>query len=63
MIKADKAMKKAEKLRKELETLKQLSSEEKLAFLKKYNPTEFYKIEHFVDACDTTDAFCLAKII
>ncbi len=40
-----------------------MSLENKLALLKKYVPQDFYKLGHFVDACDTTDQFCFAKIM
>lgn len=50
-------------LAKELAALKAMKLEEKLALLKKYNPQEFYRQDQFVDACDTTDAFCFAKIM
>ena len=63
IIKAEKANKEADRLRQEIESFKQLSLDEKLALLKKYNAVDFYKQDHFIDACDTTDAFCLAKIM
>jgi len=39
-----------------------MSLEEKLALLKKYNSLDYYKKDQYVDAQDTTDVFCLAKI-
>jgi len=40
-----------------------MSLENKLALLKKYVPQDNYKEGHFIDACDTTDSFCFAKIM
>ena len=40
-----------------------MSLENKLALLKKYVPQDYYKLGHFIDACDSTEAFCFARII
>lgn len=40
-----------------------MSLENKISLLKKYVPQDYYKVGAFVDACDTTDAFCFAKIM
>jgi hypothetical protein len=61
--KAEKARLKQEKLKAELAAIKAMSLENKLTLLKKYVPQDFYKLGHFVDACDTTDQFCFAKIM
>jgi hypothetical protein len=61
--KAEKNRKKEQKLKEELDILKKLSFEDKIALLKKFDPAENYKVGHFVDAADTTDSFCLARII
>lgn len=59
---AEKARKMEQKLREQLDGLKQLSLEDKIALLKKFDPAENYIVGHFVDAADTTDSFCLALI-
>ena len=59
---AEKARKKEQKLKEELDSLKQLSLEDKIALLKKFDPAENYKVGSFVDATDTTDTYCLAHI-
>lgn len=40
-----------------------MSLDNKIALLKKYVPQDYFKVGSFVDACDTTDAFCFAKIM
>jgi hypothetical protein len=61
--KAEKSRVKQEQLAQELAAIKAMTLENKLALLKKYVPQDYYKLNHFIDACDTTDAFCFAKIM
>lgn len=61
--KAEKTKHKQEQLAQELAAIKAMTLEQKLALLKKYVPQEHYKLNHFIDACDSTDAFCFARIM
>lgn len=61
--KAEKAKLKQEKLAQELAAIKAMTFEQKMALLKKYVPQDYYKLNHFIDAQDSTDSFCFAKIM